>query len=55
VPQAPLRVREAVQMGFTRIVMPEVNVDPTDTAPAAQGCEIVGVRSVAEALDRLIP
>jgi DNA repair protein RadA/Sms len=51
IPQAPLRVREAVQMGFTRIVMPEVNVDP---AAAAHGCEVVGVRTVGEALDRLI-
>jgi DNA repair protein RadA/Sms len=54
IPQAPLRVREAVQMGFTRIVMPEANVDPADTATAAQGCEVIGVRTVGEALDRLI-
>jgi DNA repair protein RadA/Sms len=53
IPQAPLRVREAMQMGFTRVVMPEVNVDPAEAA-AAHGCEIVGVRTIAEALDRLI-
>jgi len=53
IPQAPLRVREAVQMGFTRVVMPEVNVDPAEAA-AAHGCEIVGVRTIGEALDRLI-
>src|SRR4029079_9824222 len=27
IPQAPLRIREAVQMGFTRIVMPSANLD----------------------------
>ena len=53
IPQAPLRVREAIQMGFTRVVMPEVNVDPAEAA-AAHGCEIVGVRTIGEALDRLI-
>ena len=50
-PQAPLRIREAVQMGFTRIVLPAANVDP---AEAVEGCELVGVRTVGEALDQLI-
>jgi DNA repair protein RadA/Sms len=54
IPQAPLRVREAVQMGFTRIVMPTANVDPADTAAAEGGAELVGVRTVGEALDELI-
>src|SRR6187397_2990071 len=30
IPQAPLRIREAVQMGFTRVVMPAANLDPDD-------------------------
>ena len=49
--QASLRVREAAQMGFTRIVVPEGNVS-RDEAPA--GCEIVAVRTVGEALDQLM-
>ena len=49
-PQAALRIREAAQMGFTRIVLPAANVDPTENS----GCELVGVRSVGEALDQLI-
>src|SRR3954470_13765879 len=49
--QASLRVREAAQMGFTRIVAPEGNVS-RDEAPA--GCEIVTVRNVGEALDQLM-
>ena len=51
IPQAPLRIREAVQLGFTRIVMPAANVDPADAVVG--GCELVGVRTVAEALDCL--
>jgi len=51
IPQAPLRIREAAQLGFTRIVMPAANVDPADAS--AGGCELVGVRTVAEALDHL--
>src|SRR5687767_1118993 len=54
IPQAPLRVREAVQMGFTRVVMPAANVDPADPSLSEGGCELVGVRSVGEALDALI-
>jgi len=53
IPQAPLRIREAVQMGFTRIVMPYANVEP-DSAAQNEGCELVGVRTVGEALDSLI-
>jgi len=49
--QAPLRLREAAQMGFTRVVVPDGNV-ARDEAPA--GCEIVPVRHVGEALDELL-
>jgi DNA repair protein RadA/Sms len=48
IPQAAMRVREAVQMGFTRIVMPAANID------AVKGSPVVGVRTVGEALDELI-
>jgi DNA repair protein RadA/Sms len=57
IPQAALRVREAVQMGFTRIVLPAANVDAASADPskaAAQRPELVGVRTVGEALDQLI-
>ena len=52
IPQATLRIREAVQMGFTRIVLPAANLDPDDES--AGGAELVGVRTVGEALDHLI-
>jgi DNA repair protein RadA/Sms len=66
VPQAALRIREAEQMGFTRIVLPSANAeaDPgrrredrgvRETDVAGMGrAELVGVRHVAEALDALL-
>ena len=51
VSQAALRVREAAQMGFTRCVIPEGNCSPEDV-PATM--ELVGVRTVSEALEQLI-
>jgi len=50
IPQAALRIREAAQMGFTRVVLPAANVDPKEI----DDCERVGVRTVGEALDALI-
>jgi DNA repair protein RadA/Sms len=66
--QAPLRIREAAQMGFRRCIMPEANIDPgLRQAPAASSsskgaenghlageCELIGVRTVGEALDALL-
>jgi DNA repair protein RadA/Sms len=49
--QAALRVREATQMGFLRCVMPEANIDGNE---AIGPCELVGVRTVGEALDALL-
>jgi DNA repair protein RadA/Sms len=49
--QAALRVREAAQMGFRRCILPEANLDPA--APPAD-CELVGVRTIGEALDALL-
>jgi DNA repair protein RadA/Sms len=51
--QAPRRVREAAQMGFSRSVMPAGNIDPTDTELSEGDCELVGVRHISEALERL--
>jgi DNA repair protein RadA/Sms len=49
--QAALRLREAAQMGFTRVVVPDGNIG-RDEAPA--GCELVPVKTVGEALDELL-
>jgi DNA repair protein RadA/Sms len=48
---AGLRIREAVQLGFARCVLPEGNIAPGDV-PA--GMTPVGVRTVGEALDALL-
>ena len=52
--QAPLRVREAAQMGFRRCVMPDANLNPAERHGIADGCELIGVRTVGEALDALL-
>jgi DNA repair protein RadA/Sms len=49
--QASLRAREAALMGFTRCIVPDGNSSLPDV-PA--GCEIIGVRTVSEALDQLV-
>src|SRR5256886_2559380 len=52
--QANLRIREAAQMGFRRCIMPEANIDPADRNQPGGECELVGVRTVGEALDALL-
>jgi DNA repair protein RadA/Sms len=52
--QAGIRVREAAQMGFERCIMPEANIDPADRINATDACELVGVRTIGEALDALL-
>jgi len=54
IPQAALRVREAAQMGFSRVVLPAGNLDPADNAQGEGRCELVGVRTSGEALYQLI-
>ena len=70
--QANLRIREAAQMGFSRCILPEANIDDaarltpsrsTDTTSrpgettsrvAGEGdCELIGVRTIGEALDAI--
>jgi DNA repair protein RadA/Sms len=46
--QAGLRVREAAQMGFRRCILPEANLERMDGS-----CQLVGVRTIGEALDVL--
>jgi DNA repair protein RadA/Sms len=49
--QAPLRVREAAQLGFTRCIVPDGNIAPGDTP---KGIDVIEVRTVGEALDALM-
>jgi len=41
-------------MGFQRCIMPEANIDPVDRGQLARECELIGVRTVGEALDALL-
>ena len=55
--QSALRLREAAQMGFTRCIVPEGNSAIQETPATAEApavCEVVGVKTVSEALDQLI-
>ena len=54
VPQAGLRIREAEQMGFSRVVLPIANVDGQLPPEKRGGAELVGVKHVGEALDALL-
>jgi DNA repair protein RadA/Sms len=51
VSQAALRVREAAQMGFSRCIVPHGNCAPDDVP---SGIELIGVKTVSEALDQTI-
>jgi len=52
--QAPLRIREAAQLGFTRCVVPRANLDGADRPGADGALELVAVATLGEALDALI-
>jgi len=49
--QAPLRLKEAAQLGFGRVVLPAGNASRED---APSGLELVSVRTVPEALDAIL-
>jgi DNA repair protein RadA/Sms len=50
--QMGVRLREAAKLGFRRVIVPK---GWRDTDPAPDGLEVVGVRSVAEALYAALP
>jgi DNA repair protein RadA/Sms len=51
--QPALRIREVAQMGLQRCVLPRANIDDTNRG-LAEACELIGVETIAEALDSLI-
>ena len=51
--QPALRLREAARMGFERCIVPQANADlPASDRP--HNCELIGVRTVDEALQALL-
>lgn len=51
--QAEARLRDAAKLGFTRCILPAVNAEKLDRAALPKGMELMGVRSVDEAMERL--
>ena len=51
--QPALRLREAARMGFERCIVPVANAELPESERAS-GCELVGVRTVDEALRALL-
>ena len=49
--QAALRAREASQLGFRRLLMPDRSLPASDIP---QGLDVIGVRTVGEALDAIL-
>jgi len=51
--QAELRLKDAAKLGFTRCVLPAANVEKLDKAAGLGKMQLMGVRTVDEAMERL--
>jgi DNA repair protein RadA/Sms len=51
--QAEARLKDAAKLGFTRCVLPAVNVEKMEKTAALKKMELLGVRTVEEAMERL--
>jgi DNA repair protein RadA/Sms len=51
--QAESRIRDAAKLGFTHCVLPMLNVEKLEKTPALKKMELMGVRTVDEAMERL--
>jgi DNA repair protein RadA/Sms len=51
--QAESRLKDAAKLGFTRCVLPMLNVEKMEKSPALKKMELMGVRTVDEAMERL--
>lgn len=51
--QAESRLKDAAKLGFTRCILPAVNVEKLDKSAPVKKMELLGVRSVEEAMERL--
>ncbi|OGW42113.1 MAG: DNA repair protein RadA [Nitrospirae bacterium GWD2_57_9] len=51
--QAEARIKDAAKLGFTRCILPAVNVEKLEKTAALKKMELIGVRSVDEAMERL--
>jgi DNA repair protein RadA/Sms len=51
--QAEARLKDAAKLGFTRCVLPALNVEKMEKTPAIKKMELMSVRTVDEAMERL--
>jgi DNA repair protein RadA/Sms len=51
--QAETRLKDAAKLGFTRCILPAVNVEKMEKSSSLKAMELLGVRSVEEAMDQL--
>jgi len=51
--QAEARLKDAAKLGFTRCILPAVNVEKMEKSVALKKMELLGVRTVEEAMERL--
>jgi DNA repair protein RadA/Sms len=51
--QAESRLKDAAKLGFTRCVLPQLNVEKMEKTAALKKMELMGVRTVDEAMERL--
>jgi DNA repair protein RadA/Sms len=51
--QAESRIKDAAKLGFTRCVLPMLNVEKMEKTAAIRKMELLGVRTVDEAMERL--
>jgi DNA repair protein RadA/Sms len=51
--QAESRLRDAAKLGFMRCVLPALNVEKMEKSAALKKMELIGVRTVDEAMERL--
>ncbi len=51
--QAEARLRDAAKLGFTRCILPMLNVEKLDKSPAISKMQLMGIRTVEEAMERL--
>ena len=51
--QAESRIKDAAKLGFTRCILPALNVEKMEKTPALKKMELMGVRTVDEAMEKL--
>ena len=51
--QAELRLKDAAKLGFTRCILPAVNVEKLEKTAGISKMQLMGVRTVDEAMERL--